>query len=86
MWLQKAGPIRDVISFGIKNNCVWWSGYDLLRRLLFIVVYLILENFESNYTQVMFVCIIYVNDNDMCCAGILYTFYNISIPFIILIL
>jgi len=70
IWLQKAGPIRDVISFGIKNNCVWWSGYDLLRRLLFIVVYLILENFESNYTQVMFVCIIYLNDNDARCVGI----------------
>jgi len=54
---QKAGPIRDVISSGIDNKCHWWSGYDLLRRLLFFVVYLIFENFNSDYTQVI-LCVI----------------------------
>ena len=52
LFSQKAGPIRDVISSGIDNKCHWWSGYDLLRRLLFFIVYLMFENFSSGYTQV----------------------------------
>lgn len=44
--------MRDVINTGIKNKCHWWSGYDLFRRLLFYVVYLVFENFISDYTQV----------------------------------
>ena len=51
-YTQKGGPLRDVISSGIKKQYHWWSGYDLLRRLLFFIVYLFCENFASNYTQV----------------------------------
>ena len=49
---QKAGPLKDVISSGVDNRCYWWSGYDLLRRLLFFTVYVLVEDFYSDYTQV----------------------------------
>ena len=51
-YIQKGGPLRDVISSGIEKEYHWWSGYDLLRRLLFFVVYLFCENFANDYTQV----------------------------------
>jgi len=37
--MLKAGPMRDIISFKIKDNYHWWSGFDLVRRLLFFLVY-----------------------------------------------
>ena len=54
---QKGGPLRDVISSGIQKECHWWSGYDLLRRLLFFIVYLLCENVINDYTQVSYVSI-----------------------------
>ncbi|XP_065897681.1 uncharacterized protein [Dysidea avara] len=49
--VKKAGPLKDVISSGVDNKCYWWSGYDLLRRLLFFTVYVLVEDFYSDYTQ-----------------------------------
>ena len=52
IYIQKSGPLRDVISSGIEKECHWWSGYDLFRRLLFFIVYLLCENVINDYTQV----------------------------------
>jgi len=41
-----------VISSGVYNRYYWWSGYDLLRRLLLFAVYVLVEDFYSDYTQV----------------------------------
>ncbi|XP_065897673.1 uncharacterized protein [Dysidea avara] len=49
--IKSAGPIRDVVSSGIETKYPWWSGYDLFRRLLFYVMFLMFENFNSDYTQ-----------------------------------
>ena len=57
LYTQKGGPLRDVISSGIQKECHWWSGYDLLRRLLFFIVYLLCENVINDYTQVSYVSI-----------------------------
>ena len=43
-------PFRDVINTDIKPKFNWWSGYDLLRRLLFVALYFIFES--GDYTQV----------------------------------
>ena len=40
------------MSYEIEKECHWWSGYDLLRRLLFFIVYTLFENFHNDYTQV----------------------------------
>ena len=40
------------MSYEIVKECHWWSGYDLLRRLLFFIVYTLFENFYNDYTQV----------------------------------
>ena len=40
------------MCYEIERKYHWWSGYDLLRRLLFFVVYLMFENFYNEYTQV----------------------------------
>ena len=55
MYMQKGGPLRDVISSGIEKECHWWSGYDLSRRLLFFIVYLLCENVINDYTQVSYI-------------------------------
>ena len=55
-----------MISSGVDNRCYWWSGYDLLRRLLFFIVYVLVEDFYSDYTQVfytylmMWLCMSYI--------------------------
>ena len=43
------------MSYEIEVKCHWWSGYDLLRRLLFFIVYTLFENFSNDYTQVCYV-------------------------------
>ena len=40
------------MCYEIERDCHWWSGYDLLRRLLFFIVYIMFENFYNEYTQV----------------------------------
>ena len=40
------------MSYEIVKEYHWWSGYDLLRRLLFFIVYTLFENFYNDYTQV----------------------------------
>ena len=43
------------MSYEIEVKCHWWSGYDLLRRLLFFIVYTLFENFSNDYTQVCYI-------------------------------
>ena len=40
------------MSYKIEIKCHWWSGYDLLRRLLFFIVYTLFETFKDDFTQV----------------------------------
>ena len=75
---QKAGPLRDVISFGVKVKFHWWSGFDLFRRLMFFLVYLMFENFMSEYTQVsLSIRIIYITihaNNALQDYGLMYSY------------
>ncbi len=49
---QHTQPFTDVLNKGLKTSCRWWSGFDLFRRLLFILVVFAFNYFNPNYTQV----------------------------------
>ena len=49
---QHTLPFTDVLNKGLKTSRRWWSGYDLLRRLLFIVVSLLFNYVNPSFTQV----------------------------------
>lgn len=48
---QRTAPFKDVATKGIKQKFWWWSSYDLLRRLAFMII-VILEGQLSEYQQV----------------------------------
>ena len=50
--MQHTQPFTDVLTKGIKVSCRWWSGFDLLRRLLFIIVVFFFSYVQPGYTQV----------------------------------
>lgn len=50
--MQFTQPFTDVLNKDIKVSCRWWSGFDLLRRLLFITVVFFFNYVEPSYTQV----------------------------------
>ena len=53
LYTQKTGPFCDVINTGIKPKFNWWSGYDLLRRLIFVTLYFAIEvTNKGDYTKV----------------------------------
>jgi len=56
---QKAGPFCDVVNTGIKPVYNWWSGYDLLRRVLFVTVYYVFQYANGDYTRVCHIDCIY---------------------------
>ena len=49
---QFTQPFTDVLNKDIKLCCRWWSGFDLLRRLLFISVVFFFNYVQPRYTQV----------------------------------
>ena len=51
--LQHTQPFTDVLTKGIKVSCRWWSGFDLFRRLLFIIVVFFFSYVQPGYTQVI---------------------------------
>ena len=50
--IQFTQPFTDVLNKDIKVSCRWWSGFDLLRRLLFIVVVFFFNYVKPSYIQV----------------------------------
>ena len=50
--MQFTQPFTDVLNNDIVVSCRWWSGFDLLRRLLFITVVFFFNYVQPRYTQV----------------------------------
>ena len=49
---QFTKPFTDVLIKDIKLSCRWWNGFDLIRRLLFIMVVFFFNYVQPSYTQV----------------------------------
>lgn len=47
---QTTQAFTDVITDGVTKR--WWSGFDVIRRLMYIVVANIADSADPNYTQV----------------------------------
>lgn len=52
MFLQMTQQLTDVLNKDLKPSCRWWGGFDLFRRLLFIIVILIFNYTHPQYSQV----------------------------------
>ena len=48
---QRTVPFKDVATKGIKQKYYWWSAYDLLRRLAFMLI-ILFEGLFTEYQQV----------------------------------
>lgn len=50
---QTTQAFTDVITDGVKLKRRWWGGFDLIRRLMFIVVVTLFDLLLPDYTQVI---------------------------------
>ena len=49
---QRTVPFKDVATKGIKQQYYWWSAYDLLRRLAFMLI-ILFDGLFTEYQQVL---------------------------------
>ena len=49
---QTTQALTDVITDGVKLRMRWWGGFDLIRRLMFILAVTLVDFIQPDYAQV----------------------------------
>jgi hypothetical protein len=69
---KRTQAFTDVITDGVKLKMRWWGGFDLLRRLMFIVTITVLDFTRPDYSQLS-LCLVSVVVLGVLCVSKPYT-------------